>query len=400
MIGHSFPTLEELPYIPTMPMLNNPTNPIRSSARLRVLAVFVVALLFSRSLAQQMPTTPVGSTDGRGALTPAAPGGPGAAMAAPAPQPEEPPTEAERFIDGAIKQIAKIKSVEADLLQSVEMLHVKFTITGRYLRAPNSRFKLSLATEGLPDATGTTLQVCDGETLWDYQQVLDRQYYRKMSIKPVLERINSPDLDPTLKNVAMTQMGLSGPETLLLGLRKCIKFDQMEETVLDGRKVWKFHGIWKNRQGLFGPDARPVNLGGMLPPYIPMDVTLFLGKDDSWPYKLILAGRTPTALFETRRIGPDGRPVGAKSSIEKIPRTLITLVYSNVKLDGTIPVDDFAFQAPANATVDDGTEDLLKKLDRELELEAQKKKSEAAQKDGAIIDQPINLPSPPGAPNP
>ncbi len=59
---------------------------------------------------------------------------------------------------------------------------------------------LRLTVSGLPDSTGTTLQVCDGETLWDYQQVLNNQSYRRLTIKPILERLNSPDLDPRSKN--------------------------------------------------------------------------------------------------------------------------------------------------------------------------------------------------------
>jgi len=395
MIGHSFPTLEELAYIPTM--LHNRTNSIRLSALRCALALVIVAWLFSRSSAQQVPTIPAGPAEDNKAGPQGAPGAPPAPGVAPAAQPEEPPTEAERVIDGAIKMLANLKSVAADLVQTVDMLYQKFTIKGQYLRAPNARVKLQLTVVGLADTSGTTLQVCDGETLWDYQQVLDRQYYRKLSIKPVLERLNSPDLDPKTRNLAITGMGLAGPETLLVGLRKYIKFDQKDEVVLDGRKVWKLHGTWKSRQGLVGPDSRPVNPIGVLPPFIPMDATLYLGKEDGWPYKLILQGRPPSAAVETRRMGPDGKLVGAKSSIEKIPCTVITLVYSDVKLNGTIRVDQFAFQAPANATVEDSTEIILKGLDRELEREAQKKKSEAARKDGAVIDQPINLPAPPDA---
>jgi len=394
MIGHSFPTLEELAYIPTM--LNNRTNSIRQSALLCALGLAIVAWLATRASAQQSPTFP-GPAGGAGLGQPGAPGMPGGAGGAPAAQPEEPPTEAERLIDTAIKTLAKLQSVAADLVQSVDMLYQKFTIKGRYLRAPNARVKLQLTVVGLPDTSGTTLQVCDGETLWEYQQVLDRQYYRKLSIKPVLERLNSPDLDPKTRNLAITGMGLAGPETLLVGLRKYIKFDQKDEVVLDGRKVWKLHGTWKSRQGLVGPDSRPVNPIGVLPPFIPMDATLYLGKEDGWPYKLILQGRPPSAAVETRRMGPDGKLVGAKSSIEKVPRTVITLIYSNVKFNGTIQVDQFAFQAPSAAPVEDNTEAILKGLDRELEREAQKKKSEAARKDGAVIDQPINLPAPPDA---
>jgi outer membrane lipoprotein-sorting protein len=395
MIGHSSTTLEKMAYIPTM--LHNRTKSIHPFApRCAIAGTVIAAWLLTPTLAQQsVPAIPAGPPAGQGAAGPQAPPGTVAMPSAtPVAAPEEPPTPAERVIDDAIKMIAKIQSVVAKLVQSVDMLNQKFTIKGEYKRAPQARVRLQLTVAGLHDSDGTTLQVCDGETLWDYQQILDRQFYRKLSIKPVLERLNSPDLDPKIKTQAISQMGLAGPETLLVGLRKYIKFDQKEETELDGRKVWKLHGVWKSRQGLVGPDSRPVNPLGILPPYIPMDVTLFLGKEDGWPYRLILQGRPGTTLLE-RPIGPDGRPIGAKSSIEKIPRTVITLDYSDVTLNRTISVDEFAFQAPANATVDDNTESLLKGLDRELEREAQKKKNEAAKKDGAVIDQSINLPAPP-----
>ena len=96
-----------------------------------------------------------------------------AAAAAPA---EEPPTESDRVVDTAIKMIAKIQSVAAKLAQSVEMHKQKFTIKGEYKRAPNARVRLQLTVAGLQDSDGTTLQVCDGETLWEYQQILDRSH--------------------------------------------------------------------------------------------------------------------------------------------------------------------------------------------------------------------------------
>src|SRR5262249_51416856 len=178
------------------------------------------------------------------------------------------------------------------------------------------------------------------------------------------------------------------------GLRKSLRFDLKEENTLDGRPVWKLHGTWKNRQGLVGPDARPVGPNGVLPPFIPMDATLYLGKEDSWPYKLLLEGRPLTTLYDLRRTGPDGRPIGAKSTIERVPRTKIALAYLNVNLNATIKAEEFYFPTPTNASVEDDTEQILKGLDRALEVEAQKKKAEAARKEGPVLDQPIDLPRP------
>jgi outer membrane lipoprotein-sorting protein len=393
MIGHSCTTLENLPIIPNM--LDNWSMRMRFWAvgTSLALAVAIWFILPTRAQDQppKVPTLPPVGADAPRATPPA----PAAAPAgAPTPAPEEPPTEVDRFVDEAIKKIAKLQYISADLEQDVDMLAQKFKITGRYLKAPNTRVYLSLTISGLPDSEGKSLQVCDGETWWEYQRVLDSPFYRKRSIKPILERLNSPDLDADLRSKAVTQMGLAGPETLLVGLRKTIKFDLKEETVLDGRKVWKLHGTWKNRQGLVGPDSRPVSQLGALPPYIPMDANLYLGKDDSWPYKLVLEGRALTTIYDGRRIGPDGRPIGAKSSIERVPPSKITLSYNDVKLNTTIKAEEFYFQPPANANPEDDTEAILKGLDRALEIEAQKKKTEAARKEGPVLDQPIELPRP------
>jgi hypothetical protein len=99
--------------------------------------------------------------------------------------------------------------------------------------------------------------------------------------------------------------------------------------------------------------------------------------------------------METRRIGPDGRPVGAKSSIEKITPSEITLTYKDVKFNAKLRLEEFAFLPPATEAIDDGTEGLVKILDQAIQMEIQKKKNDSAKKDGPVLDQPIDIPSPP-----
>jgi outer membrane lipoprotein-sorting protein len=317
----------------------------------------------------------------------------------PAVKPEEPPTDSEREIDLAIDKIAKLESFAADLDQTVEMLSQKFSIKGRALKAPNSRVYLKLTVSGLTDTAGTTLQVSDGDVLWDYEQILDGQFYHKYSVKPILERLANPDLDARIKEQVRNQLGFAGPESLLLGLRKIIKFEQKKEAgELQGKKVWIFRGTWKSRQGLMTADAKPVGQLGVLPAYIPMDAVLYVGQDDGWPYKLVLAGRQATDLQDTRKVGPDGRPIGAKASIERPSPTRIELIYSNVKLNVLVKPDEFAFTAPPTATVDDNTELILKGLDQVIRNQIDKKKAESTKKDGPILDQEIPIPQPAAAP--
>jgi len=312
---------------------------------------------------------------------------------------EEPPTPAERLIDEAAAKIAKLRSVSATLLETVDMLNQQITIKGTFLKAPEHRIYLLLSVSGPPETKGTTLQVCDSETLWDYQAILDTpRAYRKFSIKPIMEKLNSADLSSKTREQAMNQLGFAGPETLLLGLRQDFRFEEKEDATLDGKPVWIIHGSWRNRQGLMGPDGRPVPPVGMLPPYIPSDALLYLGKEDGWPYKLSLRGRQPTTLLDTRKKGPDGRYIGSKSSIETVDPTKIVLEYSEVKLNVAIQVNEFVFQPPSDAAVEDNTEMMVRFLDAEIRKQVERKKAEATKKDGAILEPEINIPPPPGAP--
>jgi outer membrane lipoprotein-sorting protein len=389
MIGHSFSTLEELPYIQTMH--NKPFSPL---PYLSQTLVFALATSIWAGLVLAQAPQGAAQPPGNQGVTPNAAARPGTPPGEP---PAEPPTEAERLIDIAIKKVASLKSVAADLIQNVEMLKQRFDIKGRYLKAPSSCIYLKLSVSGLADSAGTMLQICNGDTLWDYQQVLESQIYRRMSVKPVLERLNSPDIDAKLRDQVMTQIGFSGPEALLVGLRKSVKFDQKEEGELDGKHVWILRGTWRNRNGLVGPDQRPLPLTGPLPAYVPSIATLYLGKDDGWPYKIILVGKVPTILQDTRRVGPDGRVTTSKGSIEKVDPSKITLVYSNVLLNPNIRPDEFAFQPPPNANVEDTTETIIKGLDQAIQFQAMQKRSEAARQEGPILDTPIEIPKAPAA---
>jgi hypothetical protein len=195
-------------------------------------------------------------------------------------------------------------------------------------------------------------------------------------------------------------MGFAGPETLLVGLRKSVKFDQKEESTLDGKPVWVLRGTWRNRTGLVGPDQRPLPPTGPLPAIVPSLATIFLGKQDGWPYRMDLVGKVPSILQDNRRIGPDGRPIGRLASIEKIEPSVIRLTYLNVILEPVIRPEEFAFEAPPGANVEDNTEMYRKGLEQAVQVQAAQKRVEAAKKDGPVLDQSIEIPKVPADPTP
>ncbi|MDR3621454.1 MAG: hypothetical protein P4L85_19040 [Paludisphaera borealis] len=368
------------------------------TAYLPVLAsAFAVSWMIVGSPYRAVAQAPAPSAQPPAGQAPAA--SPGATAEAPA----EPPTEAERLIDAAIKKIAAVKSVSADLQQNVKMLGQKFEIKGRYLKAPASKVYLKMSISGLPGSTGTMLQVCDGEVLWDYQQILEAQEYRRLSVKPIFERLNSPDIDPVMRDQVLGGLGFAGPETLLLGLRKSIKFDQKEEGDWQGMPVYILRGTWRNREGLIGPDQQPVRPIGWLPAYVPSQANLYIGKENGWPYKLELLGKVASPVMNAesnRRRGPDGRIQGRPNDEKPEPPSEILLIYSNVQLNPTIRPEEFAFQAPANANVQDNTEVITKTLDNAINMQAMQKRAEAAKKEGSVLEQPLEIPTPSATPEP
>jgi outer membrane lipoprotein-sorting protein len=362
------------------------------------LCVIALACPSTVSFSQVPSTVSPPATDG--AAVPPASTGPGqVAKSAAEQQPVQSTTSAERLIDEAIRQITRLNSVAADLVQTVEMLNQRFTIKGRYLKAPDWRIYLQLTVVGTDETKFTTLQVCDGETLWDFQRVLDSRAFTRLAIKPILERLGSPELDQKTRESTTTKMGFAGADSLLVGLRKYYKFNAVEKegTLADGKPVWILEGTWARALSLLGPDIRPLGPRGAMPPYIPGVATLYLGKTDYWPYKLVLAGEQPTVPLDTRRRGLNGEPIGARSSIEKLEPTKIVLTYSDVKLNATIPDEQFRAPTPPGAAADDRTGPIIKDLDQAISLEVDRKKHEAVKVEEPLRVSPIEIEIPPTA---
>ena len=291
------------------------------------------------------------------------PPGPGANAPA-APTAPAPPTEGEKLIDAAIVKVEAIKSVSADLRQELEMLGLQFQLRGTYLKDTGNRFAMKISVVGLAATNGTMLQVSDGVTLWDYQQILESQSCRKLGIGPVLAKVNAAGFEPELRDQIINQFGLAGPVALLKGLRRTAVFDQKEADTIEGRPVWVLRGLWKDRTGLVSPDRQPLSQTGPLPPYIPKLVAVWIGQDDGWPYEVDMTGQAPTILADTRQRDAFDQPIGLPSPPAPVQITRIKLFYTNVKLNPTINSKDFNFQVPPQVDVQDDTETFVTALDQ------------------------------------
>ncbi len=369
-IGLSIRPLEKMPSIPTMP-------------KNRAIYAITVGLL--------VPLTALAQGPGGGQP----PGQAGFALPVPKEENKEAkPTKAEEALDEAIAKLKAAKSLSAESVMSVDMLGQKFEIKGTYLKSGNNRVYLKLTLSGLGDASATTLQACDGTTLWDFRQVLDTQSYFKYTIGPILQRLDNPALDASMREQVITDLGFAGPESLLAGLRRKVGFNQKAADTLEGKKVWVIRGDWKDRTGLVAPNQQPLPPTIPLPPYIPANVAAWIGQDDGFPYKVEMYGNIPSMLAaDTRRIGPDNKPIGAKPQASKVDPSRIVLTYTDVKINPPIKPELFGWQPPADAKgVQDLTETMLARIDQAIQYQTAMKKSEAAKAAEPTLPEAITVP--------
>lgn len=330
------------------------------------------------------------------AATAQAPQGP---ATPPPPKVNAPPTPAELALDAAVVKLKAIPSVAATLSQSVEMLGQSFQVNGKYLKAPGNKTLTLMAVSGLGDASGAMQQVSDGQTFYDYQKIFAAERCQRLDLGPIYKRLDSPECDPGLREAVLGQLGYTGPETLLIGLRKALTFDQMSEGTFEGHDVLVLAGYWKDYDSLTGPGQPPFQATMPLPSYVPSKATVLIDKADGWPYKLVLEGRTPTILEakkDDRPIGPDGKPIGMKAQPKTVGEkpTRIVMVYKDVKIGVTIDPREFAFQPGPQVSTVDGTEQLVAYLDKVIADSSAAKRAEAAKAGDAIPGGGLTAPAP------
>ena len=320
--------------------------------------------------------------------------------ATPAAVPAQPPAEAR--LDFATVQLREMKRIAARIDMNVDMLNQKFSLEGNYYKDTDYRVRLQLNLVGLGDTSSKMLQVSDGKILWDFQQVLAMQSCHKREIQPILKKLEDPNLNEGFRIAIISNMGFGGPEAMLSGLRKSVGFDQMSDDKLDGLDVVVLRGTWRDRTTLLSANERPLPPTAPLPPYVPENVAIYLGRLDGWPHMIEMIGRAPTMLQEDiREIDKaTGRPIGPARKPARVDPTRVTIRYKLLPNTEITP-GLFSFEPPASvaaSSIKDDTEEFLAGLDQYIAVEVQRKKSEAAKAEGeqpVLKAPPIEVPTAP-----
>ena len=379
-IGHSNPTLEKMSHNPTMPTI----RPVAATA---ILLIFPV-------LAWSQEAAPAPTPEQASAPAPSS-----AADSA---------TLANNVLLEAVVKLRLRTRIAAKIEQTVDMLNQKFQLTGSYYKDTGHRVRLQLNLDGAKDSESTMLQVCDGKTLYEYQQVVGMKNYTKRDITPILQKLEESGLDDDFKALILNNLGFGGPEALLIGFQSTIGFNQFAdktpEGVPDAVPSYVLGGTWKKRDGLFGPNDRPLPPTAPLPPYVPSNVQIFIAKDTLWPYRIEMIGKAPTDMLnEVQEYDKaTGRPIGARRAPPKVEPSRITLLYTLLPESEIKPDEQFVFTIPRGGTQPiDGTDQFLSQLDQMIQIQQNEKRAREAAGEEAetmIKAPPLDLPSPTPAP--
>jgi len=226
----------------------------------------------------------------------------------------EPDAEASQLLKQAVTTLdpAHLTAVETNLWQRVRMAPLDFEVEGRYVLAPDARFRLELHTQ-VSTRTGSLLQVCDGVYLWQGTrmegtcwQVVHRTPLPPPVLPPLPESAShdgdSDDPDPGRT--------FRGVYPLLCNLHRQLIWDGHEKTTLAGRECHLLTGTWKRALATaLAPIDKP------WPDNLPGQCRLWLDCRTCWPHRvewLTPAGEDGTAprlLAEMELRSPVFNPV-------------------------------------------------------------------------------------------
>jgi hypothetical protein len=203
----------------------------------------------------------------------------------PAPPPDAgPDPAATAAFDRALALLdpARLHWLEVRLWQRISEQGVVCEATGRYLTAPQGRFRLDLATEA-DGTTGTCQVINDGTTVWQALRIAPGPWTncQRYRIKDVLRQLNRPDTPDAVRDDFLRKQNCAGMLVLLPALRERMTWFRREAVRRDGRLLLKLSGTWKPEYVA----AALVRQGRPWPDALPRQCRLYLDPTTAWPHR-------------------------------------------------------------------------------------------------------------------
>jgi hypothetical protein len=265
------------------------------------------------------------------------------------------PNRASIALRSAIAELERHDSISARVRFRIDVLGERLLGTGNYLQGPWQYRLLRLeANLQAGDQLCGLQQVCDGQRLWTRRQIFDKPQLTVVDVAPVLAALAKEPARGA--GTAITDLGLGGLPRLLRSLDRSFDFSRAEEGTRGTLPMLVLHGQWKPEMlaRMLPDQAKAIRAGEaadltLLPAQVPDQVTLYLGRDDMFPYCV--------EYLRTGRAVPTGR----EAQFVGAARPLMVLELFEVRLNPSLDALQFVFN-PGDLKAADVTDDYLKSL--------------------------------------
>jgi hypothetical protein len=165
--------------------------------------------------------------------------------------------------------------IKATVVEKVAIGNRKFTVSGNYLRGKNLRLRMEFQLQ-VGGATGSLLEICDGQVLWTRQTIDDRTTLTRRDVGKILEAaLDNPRIS---QNLLVADLGLGGLSGLLASLQRTIAFQSLKDEKIGEHTFQVIEGGWSE-----GFTAQLLPEGGdtqaRLPEYIPDRVRVYFDEN-------------------------------------------------------------------------------------------------------------------------
>ncbi len=189
----------------------------------------------------------------------------------------------------AVGRLQQYGGIGCRVRYRVEIFNQALVGSGNYYQGtPGSRHSRMELKLQAANKTCSHLQVCDGQTLWTYEQFPESRKLTRVNVEEVLAA-----LAQSQQPASPLGMGIGGLPELLRRLDQSIEFAPPQQGKLGNWPVLRLEGrlkpetlvklLPKQKEAIEAGEAPDLR---KLPPQAPYQVVLYLGQADLFPYRL------------------------------------------------------------------------------------------------------------------
>jgi outer membrane lipoprotein-sorting protein len=229
------------------------------------------------------------------------------------------------------------RSISADLIETVAMGSQRFKATGRFVTL-GSQLRLEFHVSLGEKTSGSLLEISDGETLWSVTELVGTKRVTRRDVRQIAAAAEAFAQARQDSSAGwLPELGIGGLIGLIASMERTMTFSMQPLVGEQAEQFAVVEGRWKPefRRRFTPGDNDP------LPEQIPDSVRLFIDRQTYFPQRIaylkVAAGKSPV-------------------------RSILTLDFKNVVLDGPVDTTLFEFLPPEGVIPEDITRDYLNLL--------------------------------------